>query len=82
MAANKKLEDALAQNKGGVVPAAALARGKGCLTNKSFPGNYCWNHGHRVNQNHTSATCGNKAVGQKDNALSTNTMGGSKADKG
>ncbi len=48
-AVNKKLADALAQNKGGVVPVAAPATGKGCLTNKPFPGNYCWTHGHKVN---------------------------------
>jgi hypothetical protein len=80
--ANKKLADALALNKGGTVPSAALSTGKGCLTNKPFLGNYCWTHSHWVNQNHTSATCGNKAAGHKDEAMSTNTMGGSEADKG
>jgi hypothetical protein len=61
-AANKKLTNGLAQNKGGATPAAAPAMRKGCLLNKPFPGNYCWTHGHNVNQNHTSATCGNKAA--------------------
>jgi hypothetical protein len=82
MAANKKLADALAQNKGGVLPAAAPTTGRGCLTNKPFPGNYSWTHGHWVNQNHTSATCKNKAVGHKANAMSANMMGGSDTDKG
>jgi hypothetical protein len=83
MAANKKLADALAQNKGGTVPAAAPSAAKrGCLTNKPFPGNYCWTHGHWVNQNHTCATCRKKAVGHKDDATSANMMGGSEADKG
>jgi hypothetical protein len=59
---NKKLVDALAQNKGGTLPVAAPTTGRGCLTNKPFPENYCWTHGHLVNQNHTSATCGNKAA--------------------
>jgi hypothetical protein len=77
-----KLANALARNKSSAAPAAALATGKGCLTSKPFPGNYCWTHGHRVNQNHTSATCGNKAAGHKDKAMSANTMGGSEADKG
>jgi hypothetical protein len=81
-AANKKLADALAQNKGGALPAAAPTKGRGRLTNKPFLGNYCWTHGHQVNQNHTSATCGNKATGHKDDATSTNKMGGSNADKG
>jgi hypothetical protein len=81
-AANKKLADALAQSKGGtmLVAAPALALAKGC--NKPFPGNYCWTHGHKVNQNHTSATCRHKTARLKDNAMSTDTMGGSEADKG
>ena len=41
-AANKKLADVLARNKGGTAPSSAPATdGKGCLTNKPFPGNYC-----------------------------------------
>jgi hypothetical protein len=48
-AANKKLADAVAQNKGGVALAAALTTGRGCLKNKSFLGNYFWTHGHWVN---------------------------------
>ncbi len=84
MAANKKLADPLAQNKGGRAAAAAAAptTGKGCLTNKTFLGNYCWTQGHPVDQNHMSATCSNKTVGHKDNATSANTMGSSDADKG
>jgi hypothetical protein len=82
MAANKKLADALAWNKGGALPAAAPTTRRGHSMNKPFPENYCWTHGHWVNQNHTSVTCGNKAVGHKDNVMSTNTMGVSDADKG
>ncbi len=82
MAANKKLADSLAQNKGGVALVAVPATGRGNLTNKLFLGNYYWTHGHWVNQNHTSATCRFKTVGHKDNAKSANTMGGSKTDKG
>jgi hypothetical protein len=82
MAANKKLVDGLVQNKGGTTPTAALAMGKGCLSNKPFQRNYCWTHGHKVNQNHTSATCRHKGAGHKDNAKSANTMGSSEADKG
>jgi hypothetical protein len=81
-AANKNLEDVLARSKGGMtlVAAPAPALAKGC--NKPFPGNYCWTHGNKVNQNHTSATCGHKTAGHKDNITSANTMGGSEADKG
>jgi hypothetical protein len=68
MAANKKLVDMLARNKDGATPAAALAPVKGRLANKPFLGNYCWTHGHKVNQTHTSATCSCKVVGHKDNA--------------
>jgi hypothetical protein len=37
MAASKKLANALAQNKGSVLPAAAPTTGEGCLMNKPFP---------------------------------------------
>jgi hypothetical protein len=82
MAANKKLADALAQNKAVALPAAEAITERGHLTNKPFLGNYCWTHGHRVNQNHTSTTYRNKAAGHKDDATSTNTMDGSNVDKG
>ena len=44
-------------------------------------GNYCWTHGYRVGNNHTSATCQNKAPGDQDQATCTNTIGGSQANK-
>jgi hypothetical protein len=90
-AANKKLVNGLARNKGGAAlatpatpetPAAAPALSKACLATMPFPGNYCWTHGHRVNQTHTSATCTRRAPRHKEDAMTTNTMGGSKADKG
>ena len=52
------------------------------VTKHPHPGNYCWTHGHRVSKDHTSATCGNKAAGHKDDATLSNTMGGSEKDKG
>ncbi len=79
-AANKKLSEALAK-----VPATTLhTPGTPRLPNKGkpFPGNYCWTHGHRISQLQTSAMCDNKAEGHKDGATASNTMGGSKADKG
>jgi hypothetical protein len=82
MAANKKLANVLVRSKGGVMLAAAPAPAKICSANKPLPGNYCWTHGYRVGQAHTSATCSCKAMGHKDNAMTANTMGGSKADKG
>ena len=44
-------------------------------------GNYCWTDGYRVGNQHTSATCQNKAHGHQDNATRANTMGGSEANK-
>jgi hypothetical protein len=85
---NKKLVDALARNKGGGVQAAratlAAAPGppKARSATRPFPGNYCWTHGHRVIQTHTSATCTCRALGHKEDVTTANTMGGSKADKG
>jgi hypothetical protein len=82
-AANKKLAEALAKAKGGPAPAAMPSTpGAACSTNSPFPSNYCWTHGHRCSQHHTSATCGNKAKGHKDMARTSNMMGGSDANKG
>jgi hypothetical protein len=86
--ANKKLADVLARNKCGTAlatpatPLAAPAPAKACSVTRSFPGNYCWIHGHKVNQTHTSATCMCRVVGHKEDAITANTMCGSKADKG
>ncbi len=80
--ANKKLAEALAKVKPMSPPAAMPGAPKPLRpTNMPFPGNYCWTHGHRCSKHHTSAMCGNKAVGHKDNATAANTMGGSKANK-
>ncbi len=90
-AVNKKLADALVCTKGCAAPATpatlanlvvALAPPKACSATRPFPGNYCWTHGHKVNQTHTSATCTHRAPGHKEDATTANTMGGSDADKG
>jgi hypothetical protein len=88
MAAIKKLVDTLASNKGGAAPAtlatlaAAPASPKSCSATRPFLGNYCWTHGHKVNQTHTSATCTCRVPGHKEDATTANRMSGSKADKG
>ena len=74
VAANKKLLEALAK----VQVTKRVTPGTPLPPNKSFPWNYCWTHGHRVSQNHTSATCGGKAMGHQDTATASNTMGGAK----
>jgi hypothetical protein len=82
-AANKKLAEALAKAKPTIPPAVTPGIPRPVRsTNMPFPGNYCWTHGHQCSQHHTSATCGNKAVGHKDDATAANAMGGSKANKG
>jgi hypothetical protein len=82
-AVNKKLVDAHTKAKATSPPAATPGAPKPVRsTNTHFPGNYCWTHGHQCSQHHTSATCGNKAVGHKDDVTAANTMGGSKANKG
>ncbi len=80
-AANKKLSEALAKVPT-TTPRTPGTPGTPRGANKPFTGNYCWTHGHRISQHHTSATCGNKAEGHKDAATVSNTMGGSEADKG
>jgi hypothetical protein len=83
-ATNKKLVDAAARAKGGGTPTGTPtnpARGV-WATWTLFPSNYCWTHGHRCNEHHTSATCGNKAMGHRDDATASNTMGSSTRDKG
>jgi hypothetical protein len=80
-AANKKLSEALAKLPAST-PRSPGPPGTPRAPNKPFPGNYCWTHGHRISELHTSATCGNKAAGHKNVATASNTMGGSDADKG
>ncbi len=50
-------------------------------TKKPCPRNYCWTHGHRVSEHHTSATCTNKAPGHRDDATASNNFGSSNKDK-
>jgi len=80
-AANKKLSEALAKLPAST-PRSPGPPGAPRGPNKPFPGNYCWTHGHHISKLHMSATCGNKAVGHKDVATASNTMGGSDLDKG
>ena len=73
-ATNKKLAEGKAKS---VTPGTHKSPSK-----PPHPGNYCWTHGHRCSKEHTSATCGNKAAGHKDDATLSNTMGGSDNNKG
>jgi hypothetical protein len=81
-ATNKKLVDTAVKtpSRGSATPASSSKSSRS--TKNPFPGNYCWTHGHCCSEQHTSATCGNKAPGHKDGATSSNMMGGSKKDKG
>ncbi len=80
-AANKKLSEALAKLPAST-PRSPGPPGTPRVPNKPFPGNYCWTHGHRISERHTSATCINKAAGHKDVATASNTMGDSNIHKG
>ena len=40
------------------------------------PSGYCWSHGYKVRQGHTSKTCGGKLQGHQEEATRTNTLGG------
>ena len=40
------------------------------------PSGYCWSHGYKVCQGHTSKTCGRKLQGHQEEATRTNTLGG------
>ena len=57
-------------------------RAANALPNTPLPGGYCWTHGFRVREGHSSATCANKAEGHKDGSTRANTMGGSMVNKG
>ena len=78
-ATNKKLVEAAAR-KG--TPVATPSAGGPKAAKHPFAGNYCWTHGHRISKEHTSAPCAHKAAGHQDDATATNTLGGSKKDKG
>jgi hypothetical protein len=81
--ANKKLVEALAKAKLISPPAATPGTlGPAHSTSTPFHGKYCWTHGHQCSQHHTSAACGNKATGHKDNVTTSNTIGSSDANKG
>jgi hypothetical protein len=81
--ANKKLAGALSKARLTSPLAATPGAPKPVPpTNTTFPGNYCWTHGHQCSQIHTSTTCGNKAAGHKDDATAANTMGDSDPNKG
>jgi hypothetical protein len=43
--------------------------------------NYCWNHGYKVGNTHTSLTCNTRNPGHKAEATRAENMGGSQANK-
>lgn len=60
---------------------ALVAKGKRTPTMYRKNNNYCWTHGYRVTENHTSATCNKPAEGHKKEATRANTMGGNQRGK-
>ncbi len=82
-ATNKKLVDAaMARAKGTPTAGAPAVPPRERAQTPAHPRNYCWTHGHCINKEHTSAACGQKATGHRDDATAANTLGGSKKDKG
>jgi hypothetical protein len=54
------------------------------LGQRSFnpsPNNYCWTHGYKVANTHTSLSCNFPKQGHKREATRTDNMGGSQANK-
>jgi hypothetical protein len=45
------------------------------------PNNYCWTHGYKVGDTHTSLSCNLPKQGHKREATRANNMGGSQANK-
>jgi hypothetical protein len=45
------------------------------------PNNYCWTHGYKVTNTHTSLSCNSTKQGHKREATRADTMGGSQANK-
>jgi hypothetical protein len=76
---NKKLVDVASHPRG---PPAGTLAGGARPTKTPLPGNYCWTHGHRICKEHMSATCAHQAIGHRADATASNTLGGSKKDKG
>jgi len=81
-AANKKLSKALAAKRPSPAATLGTTPGEQRPAKKPKPGNYCWTHGHRCSELHTSATCGASAPGHQVTATASNTMGGNEKDKG
>jgi hypothetical protein len=46
-----------------------------------YPNNYCWTHGYKAGNNHTSMSCNLPKQGHKREATRANNMGGSQANK-
>jgi hypothetical protein len=46
-----------------------------------YPNNYCWTHGYKVGNTHTSLTCKLPNPGHKREATRSDNMGGSQANK-
>jgi hypothetical protein len=78
-ATKKKLVDAASRPRG---PLAGTLAGGARPTKTPFTGNYCWTHDHHICKEHTSATCTHQAIGHHADATASNTLSGSKKDKG
>jgi hypothetical protein len=48
---------------------------------KPSPNNYCWTHGYKITNTHTSLSCNFPKQGHKREATRADNMGGSQAKK-
>jgi hypothetical protein len=54
---------------------------RGQLSFNPSPNNYCWTHGYKVANTHTSLSCNFPKQGHKIEATRTDNIGGSQANK-
>ena len=80
-AINKKLVDAAAAAPHLKMASAGTQLGMR-PAKEPLLGNYCWMHSHCCSKNHTSETCKYKATGHHNTTTASNTLGGTKRDKG
>jgi hypothetical protein len=84
--ANARLVKQLEENSNELLELKALikkerAEKRGQRSFNPSPNNYCWTHGYKVGNTHTSLTCKLPKTGHKKEATRADNMGGSQANK-
>jgi hypothetical protein len=86
MEANARLVKQLEDNSNELWELKALIKNeifekRGQRSFNHSPNNYCWTHGYKVANTHTSLSCNFSKQGHKREATRTNNMDGSQANK-